>query len=93
MKKNQSGRVYFCLPPHLTKILRVMKLSVLLTCFLSLNLMASVYSQQARFDLDVKDQSVRDILKTIEKESLFRFFYVKDAFINFLSGNNPQIVC
>lgn len=75
MKKNQSGRVDSCFPPHLTKILRVMKLSVLLTCFLSLNLMASVYSQQARFDLDVKDQSVRDILKTIEKESLFRFFY------------------
>jgi len=52
-----------------------MKLSVLLTCFLSINLVASVYSQQAKFDLSVTDQSVRDILKTIEKESLFRFFY------------------
>lgn len=52
-----------------------MKLSVLLTCILSVNMMASVYSQNARFDLDIKDQSVRDVLKTIEKESQFRFFY------------------
>ena len=37
--------------------------------------MGSVYSQNTRFDLDIRDQSVRDILKTIEKESQFRFFY------------------
>ncbi len=37
--------------------------------------MASVYSQKTRFDLDIRDQSVRDVLKTIENESLFRFFY------------------
>jgi hypothetical protein len=38
-------------------------------------MMASVYSQNARFNLEIKDQSVRDVLKTIEKESEFRFFY------------------
>jgi TonB-dependent starch-binding outer membrane protein SusC len=37
--------------------------------------MASVYSQKTRFDLDIKDQTVRDIIGTIENESLFRFFY------------------
>ncbi len=52
-----------------------MKLSVLLTCILSLNLTASVYSQNARFDLEVKNQPVREVLKLIENESLFRFFY------------------
>jgi len=75
MKKNHSGECYLNFL-HLPLIfLRVMKLSVLLTCILSVNVMASVYSQNARFDLDMKDQSVRDILKTIEKESEFRFFY------------------
>jgi len=42
---------------------------------LSVNLMASVYSQQARFDLSVNDQSIRNVLKIIEDESDFRFFY------------------
>ncbi|MCE5347349.1 MAG: SusC/RagA family TonB-linked outer membrane protein [Bacteroidales bacterium] len=52
-----------------------MKLSVLLTCILSANLMASAYSQKARFDLNINDQSIRDVFKTIENESEFRFFY------------------
>ena len=75
MKKNHSWRYYVDFPPLPIKLLRVMKLSILLTFLLSVNMMASVYSQKTRFDLDIKDQSVRDILKTIENESLFRFFY------------------
>jgi TonB-linked SusC/RagA family outer membrane protein len=75
MKKKHSWGYYLNFPPYPLKLLRVMKLSVLLTCILSVNLMASVYSQNTRFNLDVQDQSVRDILKTIEKESEFRFFY------------------
>jgi TonB-linked SusC/RagA family outer membrane protein len=75
MKKKQLWGYYLNFPPLPLKLLRVMKLSVLLTCILSVNLMASVYSQKARFDLDIKDQSVRDVLKTIEKGSEFRFFY------------------
>ena len=55
-----------------------MKLSVILACMLSVNMMASVYSQSARFDLNIKDQSVRDVLKIIENESQFRFFYNDD---------------
>jgi TonB-dependent starch-binding outer membrane protein SusC len=57
------------------KFLRVMKISILLTCILSVNVMASVYSQNSRFDLQIEDMSVRDILRTIENESKFRFFY------------------
>jgi TonB-dependent starch-binding outer membrane protein SusC len=75
MKKKHLWGYYLYFPPLPQKFLRVMKLSVLLTCILSVNMMASVYSQNARFNLDVKDQSVRDVLKTIEKESDFRFFY------------------
>lgn len=75
MKKKHLWGYYFNLSLVPLKFLRVMKLSILLTCILSVNMMASVYSQKTRFDLDIKDQSVRDVLKTIEKESLFRFFY------------------
>ena len=75
MKKKHSWGYYFNFSSLSQKLLRVMKLSVLLTCILSVNLMASVYSQHARFDLDIKNQSVRDVLKTIEKESQFRFFF------------------
>jgi TonB-linked SusC/RagA family outer membrane protein len=75
MKKKHSWGYYNQLLPIPKKLLRIMKLSIILTCVLSANLMASLYSQQARFSFDIKDQSVRDILKTIEKESRFRFFY------------------
>ena len=75
MKKNHSEGYRINYPPLQLKIIRVMKLSLLLTCMLSVNIMASVYSQNTRFDLNIQDQSVREILKTIEKESKFRFFY------------------
>lgn len=78
MKINHIGGNTFFFPPLSKKTIRVMKLSILLTCILTLNLTASVYSQNARFDLAVKDQSVREILKIIENESLFRFFYNAD---------------
>jgi len=57
------------------KLLRIMKLSILLTFVFTVNIMASVYSQEARFDLDIKDQTVRDVLRNIENQSKFRFFY------------------
>ena len=66
MKIKHSWGYYFNFPPLPLKFLRVMKLSVLLTCILSVNMMASVYSQKVRFDLDIKDQSVREVLKTID---------------------------
>ncbi len=75
MNKKPLWRYYVDFRPLPLKFLRVMKLSILLTCILSVNLMASVYSQKTRFDLDIKDQTLRDVLKTIENESLFRFFY------------------
>jgi len=75
MNKKLSWGYYANFPPIPKKFIQVMKLSVLLTFLLSVNMMASVYSQKTRFDLDIKDQTVRDVLKTIEGESRFRFFY------------------
>jgi TonB-dependent starch-binding outer membrane protein SusC len=75
MKKNFSWGNLLTLPFLPTKHLLIMKISILLTFVLSVNMMASVYSQKARFDMDIKNESIRDILKTIERESEFRFFY------------------
>lgn len=57
------------------KLLDIMKLSIVLCVVFTINITASVYSQQARFNLNVENQSVRDVLKTLENESKFRFFY------------------
>jgi TonB-dependent starch-binding outer membrane protein SusC len=75
MNKKLSRGCYAYNSPLSLKFIRIMKLSVFLTFMLSINMMASVYSQKTRFDLNVKDLTVRDVLKTIESESRFRFFY------------------
>jgi TonB-dependent starch-binding outer membrane protein SusC len=57
------------------KSLLVMKISfVLLTaCILQIN--ASVYSQNKKFDLSINNLSLKDVLKEIENKSEFRFFF------------------
>ena len=75
MKKKHLRVIFFKSLRLPQKLLSIMKLSFLLTCVFTVNAMASVYSQNARFNLDVKDQTVRSVLKTIENESEFRFFY------------------
>ncbi|NJK95363.1 MAG: hypothetical protein HC905_11010 [Bacteroidales bacterium] len=52
-----------------------MKITLLLTCLLTLSVSGSVYSQNTLLNLDLKDKTVRDVLKSIEKQSSFRFFY------------------
>ncbi len=75
MKKNHSWGYPINFSPLPKKLVRIMKLSILLTFVLTVNTMASIYSQMARFDFEIKDQTVRDVLKTIEKGTQFRFFY------------------
>jgi len=52
-----------------------MKISVLLTWILTFSVSGSIYSQNKLLNLEVKDKTVRDVLKSIEKQSSFRFFY------------------
>ena len=77
MKNNSSDEVFF--PKRkLKKLILIMKLSALFLMFLSLNLSASVYSQNTRFTVDLNGKSVREVFQFIEKESEFRFFYNDD---------------
>ena len=68
---------YRHLPPiwQLKKLLLIMKLTTILVLVFSLQVSANVYAQTKKFDLSLKNISVKDVLKTIESQSDFRFFY------------------
>lgn len=57
------------------KILLTMKLSLIATLIFTLQVSGSVYSQSKRFDLSLKEASIKDVFRTIESQSTFRFFY------------------
>ncbi len=79
-------KMWFMKPPgHAvggTKLLRVMKLIVILLVACGLNLSASVKAQ--KLDLKIRNGSMLDVLKEIEKQSHFRFAYSAD----FIELNN-----
>ncbi|NWJ50075.1 MAG: SusC/RagA family TonB-linked outer membrane protein [Bacteroidetes bacterium] len=55
-----------------------MKLTILLTLLLSVNVSASVYSQTSKLDLNINNLAVRDVLKIVESKTSYRFFYSDD---------------
>ena len=76
MKKNglQKGR----LGAILYKLLMIMKLSIFIICFSVLTVVASgSYSQTTRMSISMSNSSIEDILKSIEDQSEFRFFYTE----------------
>lgn len=76
--KNHYHVEFFSLFGKLKKLIMIMKLTTLLSIFLSLNLGASVYSQNARFNIDLNGKTVREVFQILEKQSKFRFFYNDD---------------
>ena len=65
----------------LIKILKIMKLTLLLTTLAILQINATVYSQNTLFTIKMKDRPVKDVFKEIESRSEFRFFY-NDELLN-----------
>jgi len=57
------------------KWLRVMKLTVFFLLAALMHLSASVYSQQTKLSISLKNAKVRDVLKTVENQSEFFFLY------------------
>ncbi|MDR1172125.1 MAG: carboxypeptidase-like regulatory domain-containing protein, partial [Bacteroidales bacterium] len=55
-----------------------MKLTLFLSFILSFSLLATTYSQNAKMNLDVKTGTIKSVLKLIEEQSNFRFFYNSD---------------
>ncbi len=73
MKLNQCGKIppLWILP--LSQTIRVMKLTVILITITCLHLSAKVFSQ--RINLNEKNAAFSSIVKSIEKQSGYKFFY------------------
>jgi len=63
------------------KILMIMKISALLNLVFALNVSATLYSQNTIFTLDTQNKTIKEVLKSIEAQSNFRFFY-NDGFLD-----------
>ncbi|MCD6355378.1 MAG: secretin and TonB N-terminal domain-containing protein, partial [Prolixibacteraceae bacterium] len=61
--------------PHLTKLLRVMKITCLLLMIALVQVSASTYSQTTKLTLNLKKVALSEVFDKIEKTSEFRFFY------------------
>ena len=57
------------------KIMLMAKLTGLFVLIFSLHLSASVYSQNARLSLDLKEKTIKEVLQHIEADSEYRFIY------------------
>jgi TonB-linked SusC/RagA family outer membrane protein len=71
MKKNLKVRQY--ISPHLKKLLRIMRVIFVLVFVLTLQMSASVYSQQARLSLNLTGVTIRQALNQIEEQSKYKF--------------------
>lgn len=58
-----------------------MKITTLMMFVCTINVTASVYSQNAKLTLDLQNTTMREVLKAIESQSNFRFFY-NDEFLD-----------
>jgi TonB-linked SusC/RagA family outer membrane protein len=83
MKKTYIGR-YLPLIKNFNKLLLIMKLSSILLFIIVFQATATIYSQ--KLSVNLENQSLRDVLKTIESESNYRFFYNDQ-----LSGLNQKV--
>ncbi len=57
------------------KLLRIMKLTTFLILAFMIDVSASVYSQNSKISINVKDGTLNEILSKIEEQSEYRFFY------------------
>ena len=57
-----------------------MKLALIIVFLSVLQVSANVYSQ-ITVNLDVREKSIREVLKTIEQQSQVRFFYSADLLV------------
>ena len=63
--------------PGIKKLLLTIKLALIIVFLSVLQVSANVYSQ-ITVNLDIREKSVREVLKTIEQQSQIRFFYSDD---------------
>lgn len=75
MKKNECISWEWKVP-RLQKVFRIMKLTVFLLLLSVISVFASKsYSQTKVLNLDMKNSTVKEVLRNIEKQSEFVFMY------------------
>ena len=72
MKNIRPGKI-FPIPKDFHKPILIMKLSFIISIVTILQVTASVYSQN--LSIDAKNETIREVIKTLESESGYRFFY------------------
>lgn len=77
MEQNTKGLLSLCLR-QLKKIHRV-SIALMLLMALVVNVQASTYSESVKFDLKVKQASLKEVFKTITEQSEFKFIYNNDV--------------
>lgn len=76
MKKKQIAPFSKWIKGH--KLILKMKLTFFIMVICLMEVSASVYSQATKFSFNVQDKQVVDVLKEIESQSDFRFFYRRE---------------
>ena len=97
MKKKRLEKIpmgYFFL-----KLLTIMKLSLFIVCLTAFSVVASEsYSQSTKLSLEMRNVTINNVLKEIEDQSEFRFFYSEDidtkktVSVNFKNSNIADIL-
>ena len=73
MKKKHEWGAYAKIVPG--KLFRIMKLTAILLTLLTVQVSATVYSQNTKISLDMQNASIKDVLHKIESQTDFRFIY------------------
>lgn len=81
MKKIHYWEKYVQIFLQKHQILIIMKLTVIFICLFSLSVQATGYSQSAKVNLNLKEISLKEVFKMIEKQTPCRFFY-NDQFVD-----------
>lgn len=73
MKKNYESGGGLCLIPK--KLMLVMKLTAILVIIFTVQVTATVYSQNKKLSLNLQERSIKEVLQQIEAQSEYRFIY------------------
>jgi len=79
--KKELHQCFFSSSKHYIKLLRIMKLTLLLTIIAIINLTAATYSQEKKLNVNLSSATIGKVFKAIEEQSDFNIFY-KDNQIN-----------
>lgn len=73
MKKNYESGIGICQIPK--KLMLVMKLTAILLVLFTMQVTATVYSQNTKLSLNMEKVSIKEVLQQIEAQSEYRFIY------------------